>query len=60
VELGDNENPSFSPDGNMLVFSSSRLGGNDLYIMNFLGGDIHRITRNGEDYYNPVWLPQRK
>jgi TolB protein len=59
AEIGDNENPHFSPDGNHIIFSSTRWGQSDLYMMDLFGRKQQRITTEG-GYSNPVWSPLRK
>lgn len=60
TDIGTNENPHFSPDGKHVLFSSTRLGGSDLYTMNSDGRDQRRLTRSGA-ITNPTWgpLPRR-
>jgi TolB protein len=53
---GSNEDPSFSPDGNYIVFTSSRSGsGPRIYIMTADGEVQTLITRNGSGYGSPAW-----
>jgi TolB protein len=59
AELGNNENPHFSADGNHLVYSSTRLGSQELYVMDLFGHGQMRLTTKG-GYSNPIWLPSRK
>jgi TolB protein len=42
-----NTEPSFSPDGKTLIFTSDRGGGPQIYQMNVAGGDIQRLTFKG-------------
>ena len=45
---GNNESPSFSPDGHQIVFTSTRSGkGKNVYIMDVDGNNQRRITRGG-------------
>jgi TolB protein len=57
--IGDNENPHFSPDGNHIIFSSNRLGPQDIYIMDLFGRTQTRITAKG-NCSNPFWMPYKK
>jgi len=50
--------PRFSPDGKMIVFTSDRGGGDNIWIMNADGSERKQITK--EDYRllnNPCWHP---
>nr|MBN2277165.1 Tol-Pal system beta propeller repeat protein TolB [candidate division Zixibacteria bacterium] len=58
TEIGDNENPSFSPDGNHIVFSSNRLGSKELYTMDLFGHNQRKITIGGGNT-NPAWSPYK-
>jgi tricorn protease len=41
---GIEDNPSVSPDGKWLAFSSNQFGNNDVYVMPLNGGDITQLT----------------
>ncbi len=41
---GEETNPSVSPNGKWLAFSSNQFGNNDVYIMPLNGGDITQLT----------------
>jgi TolB protein len=56
TEVGQNENPHFSPDGKHVIFSSSRLSEGDIYKMDLSGLNEKRITRSGV-CTNPTWGP---
>ncbi len=53
---GANEDPKWSPDGLRIVFTSSRLGGKNLFIMNLDGTGVRPLTREG-NCYSPSWAP---
>jgi TolB protein len=54
---GNDENPSWSPSGRQIVFSSNREGRAGIYIMNADGTDIERITPKDANYTSPAWSP---
>lgn len=56
TEVGQNENPHFSPDGKHIIFASSRLTPGDIYTMDLSGRNQRRLTRGG-NCSNPVWGP---
>ena len=53
-DQGDNEDPSWSPDGRYMVFASDREGGKRLWLMTADGQYQRPITR-GSGYSSPVW-----
>jgi len=53
---GSNENPRWSPDGLKIVFTSNRLGGKNLFIMDWDGSDIRPLTKDGNSF-SPAWAP---
>ncbi len=56
-DQGNNEHPSYSPDGNLVVFSSTRTGESKLYIMNADGNNQRLISRKKGEYTTPEWGP---
>jgi TolB protein len=54
---GNNEDPSWSPDGRYLVFSSNRRGTYNLCIMTANGQNQRRITFMKGDQTSPSWAP---
>jgi TolB protein len=53
---GSNENPKWSPDGLRIVFSSSRGGGKDIFIMNWDGTKVRQLTFDSSSF-SPSWSP---
>jgi TolB protein len=58
TEHGNNEDPSFSPDGRYIVFTSDRDGGKGIYIMRANGESQKSITPRGVKAYGPRWSPK--
>jgi TolB protein len=54
-EAGDNEAPSWSPDGSLIVFSSNREGPTRLYMMTAFGTDQRRLLKMKGEQTNPKW-----
>jgi Tol biopolymer transport system component/DNA-binding winged helix-turn-helix (wHTH) protein len=54
---GNDENPSFAPDGGSLVFASDRSGNSDLWVSLAAGGPPVRITDTPEAESHPAWSP---
>jgi TolB protein len=54
---GSDENPSWSPSGRQIAFSSNRGGKSNIYLMNADGTDLERITSNDANYTSPAWSP---
>ncbi len=57
-DQGSNEEASFAPNGQMLVFTSTRNGPRELYVSN-LDGSFQKKISNGGDYWTPYWGPAR-
>jgi TolB protein len=51
---GNNEVPSFSPDGRHITFSSTRTGKSEIYIMTADGFTQRQLTKGG-GYMTPHW-----
>jgi len=54
---GNNEDPSFSPDGRYITFSSDRDGVRGIYIMRANGESQKRITPRKLRAFSPRWSP---
>jgi TolB protein len=53
-QQGNNETPSWSPDGTMLTYSSNRSGSKQIYIMSTDGLRTEQLTFTGRNY-SPAW-----
>ncbi len=50
-----NESPSWSPGGDMIVFTSSRQGQKKLFVMNAAGGGQRRLLQLEGEQMQPSW-----
>lgn len=57
TEQGNNEDPSFSPDGRYITFTSDRDGTKGIYIMRANGEAQKRISPKGRRTTGPRWSP---
>ncbi len=57
TDRGNNEDPSFSPDGRHIAFTSDRDGAKGIYLMRVTGEDQKRITTKGIKATGPNWSP---
>ena len=57
TESGNNEDPSFSPDGRFITLSSDRDGKKGIYIMRANGEAQKKISPQGLGSYGPRWSP---
>ena len=58
----NNENPSWSPDGRYILFtsdrdSSSKLKRNQIYLIAADGSNERRLTYDNKNYFQPRWSP---
>ncbi len=56
---GNSMSPAFSPDGNMLLFTSDRDGNNEIYLLHLQTRQITRLTDNPANDDGAVWQPGR-
>lgn len=49
--------PSWSPDGELIAFSSVRSGNRDIYVIELDGLNINRITHKAATDREPAWSP---
>jgi TolB protein len=54
---GNNERPSWSPDGRFIAFSSNRSGKKEIYIMRADGSGQKKITSGSGEKTAPAWSP---
>jgi len=55
---GNNNSPSFSPDGQYVAYNSLRNGGQaDIYVINADGTDERQLTDDPEPDWQPQWEP---
>lgn len=55
TDTGSNEDPSWSPDGMHIVFSSTRGGNSSIYIINKDGTAQRRVVEGMRHPRNPAW-----
>jgi Tol biopolymer transport system component len=51
-----NGHPSWSPDGNQIVFTSTRSGHRQIWVMDADGSNLFSLSTTGYDDWNPVWI----
>ena len=57
TDTGANSQPQFSPDGQWLVFTSSRDGNREIYLMARDGAGQTNLTQDAATDTDPVWQP---
>jgi len=57
VKAGDNEDPSWSPDGRFIAFTSTRRGRKELFVMDADGSAPHPLTDLKGSTFTPNWSP---
>ncbi len=63
-EAGENQNPTWSPNGKYIAFSSNRLGKSEIFIMPsdpnktlYNGKRFYRVTHLSGENLSPAWSP---
>jgi eukaryotic-like serine/threonine-protein kinase len=56
-ERGDETDPAFSPEGDVVAYVSEKSGNKDIWIKRISGGDAIQITRDPGDDFDPDWSP---
>lgn len=51
------ENPDFSPDGRVIIYTSNRTGNTQLFMSLADGSEEWRITKDSWSYFQPKWSP---
>ncbi|MYE89700.1 hypothetical protein F4X33_11965 [Candidatus Poribacteria bacterium] len=55
------QDPSWSPDGKRIAFTSRRNGGNqEIYVMDINGDNQRNLTKHPDNDWHPVWSPNGK
>ncbi|MAF12801.1 hypothetical protein CMK11_20315 [Candidatus Poribacteria bacterium] len=57
MSMDEWQTPSWSPDGQHIVFASGSAGRNPLYIADADGGSVERVTDGVSNYRHAVWMP---
>ncbi len=53
----EDRSPSWSPDGERLLFASDRDGNSEIYLVNRDGSELTRLTENSTADASPSWAP---
>jgi Tol biopolymer transport system component len=57
---GSSSYPSWSPDGTRLAFVSDREGSKQVFVSNWNGSGLHRVTSGTGEKIDPSWMPDNK
>ena len=52
----ENGHPSWSPDGSKIVFSSTRAGQRQIWVMNADGSNAYSLSTTSHEDWDPVWV----
>jgi len=56
-DAGDDDWPSWSPDGTRIAFQSDRSGNQDIWLVNVDGSGLVQLTHDPADDLHPAWSP---
>lgn len=57
---GNNKYPAISPDGEHIAFTSDRDGNEEIYLADWDGANVLRVTTNTVADIDPTWIPRTK
>jgi len=49
--------PSYSPDGSLITFSSNRSGNLDIWVLDRISGEVRQLTDDAAEDWDPVFTP---
>ncbi|MEA3230356.1 MAG: hypothetical protein U9Q05_01190, partial [Thermodesulfobacteriota bacterium] len=58
--IAEDIDPSWSPDGKKIVFSSNRTGNFDIWVLDLKADRLTQLTHHSGDDKSPVWSPNGK
>lgn len=57
TDPAEDSDPSWSPDGTRIAFTSTRDGASRVYVMNADGTGVRRLTNDARPGFEPTWSP---